>query len=88
MRSKSPSRILATTPNRAAVLTAEEENESFRVSSFNIGRTGTELPVEFELLDNGLGPRQALQLLRQRLADSAVVGTHAADAQRKRDSLA
>ena len=40
---------------QSAILTAEEENESFRVSSFNIGRTGTELPVEFQLLDNGLG---------------------------------
>jgi C-terminal processing protease CtpA/Prc len=40
---------------QSAVLTAEDENESFRVSSFNIGRTGTELPVEFRLLDNGLG---------------------------------
>jgi hypothetical protein len=40
---------------QSAVLTAEDENESFRVSSFNIGRTGAELPVEFRLLDNGLG---------------------------------
>ncbi len=38
-----------------AVLTAEEESESFRVSSFNVGRSGVELPVEFSLLDNGLG---------------------------------
>ncbi len=38
-----------------AVVTAEEESESFRASSFNVGRSGVELPVEFGLLDNGLG---------------------------------
>ena len=38
-----------------AVVTAEEESDSFRVSSFNVGRSGVELPVEFSLLDNGLG---------------------------------
>ena len=43
------------TTEQTAVLTAVEESESFRVSSFNIGRTGAELPVEFRLLDNGLG---------------------------------
>ncbi len=40
---------------QTAVLKAVEENASFRVSSFNVGRTGAELPVEFRLLDNGLG---------------------------------
>ena len=40
---------------KTALITADVESESFRVSSFNIGRTGTELPVEFRLLDNGLG---------------------------------
>ncbi|MEL6270238.1 MAG: S41 family peptidase, partial [Chloroflexota bacterium] len=36
---------LATTPER----------ESFASSSFNVGRTGTEYPVEFEILDSGFG---------------------------------
>ncbi|MFZ4848401.1 MAG: S41 family peptidase [Caldilinea sp.] len=40
---------------KTALITADVESESFRASSFNIGRTGTELPVEFRLLDNGLG---------------------------------
>jgi C-terminal processing protease CtpA/Prc len=40
---------------QSVVLIAEQESESFRVSSFNVGRTGAELPVEFHLLDNGLG---------------------------------
>ncbi|HAJ37378.1 MAG TPA: peptidase S41 [Chloroflexi bacterium] len=40
---------------QTAILKAVEENASFRVSSFNVGRTGAELPVEFRLLDNGLG---------------------------------
>lgn len=38
-----------------AMMTGEEESDSFRVSSFNVGRSGVELPVEFSLLDNGLG---------------------------------
>ena len=36
-------------------LTAETEDASFRFSSFNRGLTGAELPVEFKILDNGLG---------------------------------
>jgi len=40
---------------QTALLTGELESDSFRVSSFNIGRTGAELPVEFSLLSNGLG---------------------------------
>lgn len=40
---------------QTVVLTGEAESESFRISSFNVGRTGAELPVEFHLLDNGLG---------------------------------
>ncbi|MFO7633401.1 MAG: S41 family peptidase, partial [Caldilinea sp.] len=40
---------------QSTVLTPDAESESFRISSFNIGRTGAELPVEFSLLDNGLG---------------------------------
>ncbi|MFZ1770724.1 MAG: S41 family peptidase, partial [Caldilinea sp.] len=40
---------------QTVVLTPEAESESFSVSSFNVGRTGAELPVEFRLLDNGLG---------------------------------
>ncbi|MCS6826415.1 MAG: S41 family peptidase [Caldilinea sp.] len=40
---------------QTAVLVGEAESESFRISSFNVGRTGAELPVEFRLLDNGLG---------------------------------
>lgn len=40
---------------QTVVLTGEAESESFRISSFNVGRTGAELPVEFRLLDNGLG---------------------------------
>jgi C-terminal processing protease CtpA/Prc len=40
---------------QTATLTAAEENDSFRFSSFSRGRTGAELPVDFEVLDNGLG---------------------------------
>lgn len=40
---------------QTAMLKAVEENASFRVSSFNVGRTGAELPVEVRLLENGLG---------------------------------
>ncbi len=36
-------------------LPTSDESASFSASSFNIGRTGVELPVEFDLLDNGLG---------------------------------
>lgn len=36
-------------------LVAEDENASFRFSSFSSGLTGAELPVEFSILDNGLG---------------------------------
>ncbi len=41
-----------------ATLTAANEVESFTSSSFNVGRTGTELPVEFEILDSGVGYAQ------------------------------
>lgn len=43
------------TESQTVTLTAEEDPASFRFSSFNSGRTGVELPVEFKLLDNGLG---------------------------------
>ncbi len=36
-------------------LTTVDEVESFNFSSFNAGRSGTELPVEFEILDDGVG---------------------------------
>lgn len=38
-----------------ATLTAIPERASLSVSSFYVGLTGTELPVEFEILDSGLG---------------------------------
>jgi C-terminal processing protease CtpA/Prc len=38
-----------------ATLTPAPEFESFNVSSFNAGITGTELPVEFSIMDNGYG---------------------------------
>ena len=38
-----------------AKLTTEDEDASFRFSSFNRGLTSAELPVEFKLLDDGLG---------------------------------
>jgi C-terminal processing protease CtpA/Prc len=38
-----------------ATLVTTSERESFTVSSFDTGRTGVELPVEFKLLDNGYG---------------------------------
>jgi len=38
-----------------ATLTAVPEQDSFRFSSFNVGRSGTEAPVEFRMLDNGYG---------------------------------
>jgi C-terminal processing protease CtpA/Prc len=40
---------------QTATLTAAEEDASFRFSSFSRGLTGAELPVEFSILDNGLG---------------------------------
>ncbi|MBP6440798.1 MAG: hypothetical protein KA259_04255, partial [Caldilineaceae bacterium] len=39
-------------------LTTANEVESFLASSFNVGRSGTELPVEFEILDSGVGYAQ------------------------------
>lgn len=36
-------------------LAAANEVDSFLFSSFNAGRSGTELPVEFEILDSGVG---------------------------------
>jgi C-terminal processing protease CtpA/Prc len=38
-----------------ASLVTVNERESFDISSFEAGHTGAELPVEFKLLDNGLG---------------------------------
>jgi C-terminal processing protease CtpA/Prc len=38
-----------------AEMTVIAESESFNFSSFNVGLTGTELPVEFEILDSGYG---------------------------------
>lgn len=38
-----------------ATLVTTNERESFNFSSFEAGRTGAELPVEFQLLDNGYG---------------------------------
>ena len=40
---------------QSVTLTAEDEDASFRFSSFAKGLTGAELPVEFKILDNGLG---------------------------------
>ena len=40
---------------QSVTLTAEDEDASFRFSSFTKGLTGAELPVEFKILDNGLG---------------------------------
>ena len=40
---------------QTVTLTAEQEDASFRISSFSRGLTGAELPVEFSILDNGLG---------------------------------
>jgi C-terminal processing protease CtpA/Prc len=40
---------------QTVTLEAAEEDESFRFSSFSRGLTGAELPVEFSILDNGLG---------------------------------
>jgi C-terminal processing protease CtpA/Prc len=40
---------------QTATLVTTNERESFTVSSFEAGRTGAELPVDFELLDNGYG---------------------------------
>jgi C-terminal processing protease CtpA/Prc len=36
-------------------LTTVNEMQSFRASSLNAGRTGVELPLEYEILDSGLG---------------------------------
>lgn len=36
-------------------LATSSERESFNISSFEVGRTGAELPVQFELLDSGYG---------------------------------
>lgn len=44
----------ATEPS-TATLTTIEERQSFSFSSFAAGLSGTELPVEFEILDNGYG---------------------------------
>lgn len=41
-----------------ATLTTTDEVDSFLFSSFNSGRSGTELPVEFEILDSGVGYAQ------------------------------
>ena len=41
--------------SQTATLTAADEDASFRFSSFSRGLTGAELPVEFKILDNGLG---------------------------------
>ncbi len=38
-----------------ATLTTIAERESFRFSSFNVGLTGFELPVEYKVLDSGYG---------------------------------
>lgn len=38
-----------------ATLTAIAEQDSFSFSSFNRGLTGFELPIEFEIMDNGYG---------------------------------
>ena len=43
------------TETTTAELTAVAEQDSFRFSSFNRGLTGAELPVEFDVLDNGYG---------------------------------
>ncbi len=40
---------------QTVTLTAAPEDASFRFSSFSRGLTGAELPVEFRILDNGLG---------------------------------
>jgi C-terminal processing protease CtpA/Prc len=40
---------------QTATLVAEDERDSFTFSSFEAGLTGVELPVDFELLDNGYG---------------------------------
>jgi C-terminal processing protease CtpA/Prc len=47
----------ATAPE-TATLTAANETESFLFSSFNAGRSGIELPVEYEILDSGVGYAQ------------------------------
>jgi C-terminal processing protease CtpA/Prc len=39
----------------SGTLTAVAERESFEASSFNVGLTGAELPVDFSLLDSGYG---------------------------------
>ena len=69
---------------QTATLAAEEENESFRFTSFLRGVTGTELPVEFELLPRGHRLRQAEQLLRQRGAHRPALGDDDADAEQLR----
>ena len=43
-----------TTPQRVTMTTVDER-ESFNFSSFNARLTGTELPVEFEILNSGMG---------------------------------
>jgi C-terminal processing protease CtpA/Prc len=40
---------------QTVTLEAADEDESFRFSSFSRGLTGAELPVEFSILDTGLG---------------------------------
>jgi C-terminal processing protease CtpA/Prc len=51
VRYRNPGAGQATT----ATLVTTSERESFTFSSFDSGRTGAELPVDFELLDNGYG---------------------------------
>jgi C-terminal processing protease CtpA/Prc len=43
------------TTAQTATLVMTNERASFTVSSFETGRTGAELPVDFQLLDNGYG---------------------------------
>ena len=45
----------ASDETQTATLTAAQEDASFRFSSLSRGLTGAELPVEFRILDNGLG---------------------------------
>jgi C-terminal processing protease CtpA/Prc len=42
------------TEAQTATLQTVEERASFSFSSFNVGRSGVELPVEYQLLDSGL----------------------------------
>lgn len=40
---------------QTVTLTTVDENQSFNISSFNVGLTGFEQPLEYRLLDSGLG---------------------------------